>query len=93
MNLGKENYCLRGLLDKGLIKARTFRNSRNEIGICPLADAEGAAQIWLMRRLLRRKAAEFEASRRGLRVEEGGWRMSAHLTRQCAPNCTMSGCS
>lgn len=32
VSLGKTHYLLRGLLDKGLVKARNFRNSRNRLG-------------------------------------------------------------
>ena len=29
-SLGKTNYCVKALIDKGWVKARTFRNSRNK---------------------------------------------------------------
>ncbi len=32
VSLGKTHYLLRGLLDKGLVKMRNFRNSRNRAG-------------------------------------------------------------
>jgi hypothetical protein len=31
MSLGKANYCLKGLIDKGLVKVENFKNSRNKI--------------------------------------------------------------
>jgi hypothetical protein len=31
VSLGKANYLLRALLDKGLLKARNFRNSQNKL--------------------------------------------------------------
>ncbi len=30
ISLGKANYCLKALIDKGLIKARNFQNSKNK---------------------------------------------------------------
>jgi EPS-associated MarR family transcriptional regulator len=30
MSLGKTNYCLKGLVEKGWIKIQNFRNSRNK---------------------------------------------------------------
>ena len=30
-SLGKVNYCLNALIDKGLVKVRNFRNNRNKI--------------------------------------------------------------
>lgn len=31
VSLGKINYCLRALIDKGFVKARNFKNSNNKI--------------------------------------------------------------
>ena len=31
ISLGKVNYCLRALMDKGLVKAENFRASRNKL--------------------------------------------------------------
>ncbi len=31
VSLGKINYCLRALIDKGWVKARNFKNSNNKI--------------------------------------------------------------
>lgn len=30
ISLGKTNYCVRALVDKGMIKAKNFRNSKNK---------------------------------------------------------------
>ena len=32
VSLGRTNYCLRALIDKGLLKAANFRNSQNKRG-------------------------------------------------------------
>jgi EPS-associated MarR family transcriptional regulator len=31
ISLGKTNYCLRALIEKGLLKASNFRNSKNKL--------------------------------------------------------------
>ena len=31
VSLGKVNYCLRALVDKGWVKARNFKNSKNKL--------------------------------------------------------------
>ena len=31
ISLGKVNYCLKGLMEKGWVKARNFRNSKNKL--------------------------------------------------------------
>lgn len=41
VSLGKTNYCLRALLDKGWIKARNFRNSENKLQYAYLLTPSG----------------------------------------------------
>ncbi len=66
MSLGKANYCLKALIDKGLIKVRNFRNSQNKLAYAYLLTPKGiAAKTRLTARFLKRKIAEYEA----LRVE------------------------
>lgn len=61
VSLGKTHYLLRGLLDKGLVKARNFRNSRNRLGylyqLTP-AGIEHKARVTLD--YLHRRLAEYE---------------------------------
>ena len=62
VSLGKANYLLRALLDKGLLKARNFRNSQNKLAYAYLLTPSGIAQkAELTRGYLERKTAEFEA--------------------------------
>ena len=62
VSLGKANYLLRALLDKGLLKARNFRNSHNKLAYAYLLTPSGIAQkAELTRGYLERKTAEFEA--------------------------------
>lgn len=75
VSLGKTHYCLKALLDKGLVKALNFRNSRNKLGyVYQITPAGVAAKAQLTGRFLRRKMAEYEALRREieqLRLESG----------------------
>jgi len=61
VSLGKANYCLKALIDKGFIKARNFRNSNNKRAylykLTPTG-IEAKARISVM--FLRRKMQEYE---------------------------------
>jgi EPS-associated MarR family transcriptional regulator len=62
ISLGKANYCLKALIDKGLVKASNFRNSRNKLAYAYLLTPHGVeekARVTLG--FLRRKMAEYEA--------------------------------
>lgn len=75
VSLGLVNYCLRGLVEKGHIKVRNFRNSRNKLGYAYVLTPQGiAARVALTRRFLKRRVAEYEvlkAEIEGLRREIG----------------------
>jgi EPS-associated MarR family transcriptional regulator len=64
VSAGSVNYCLRALVDKGLVKVENFRTSKNRLGylykLTPHGIAEKAA---LTGRFLRRKMVEYEALR------------------------------
>lgn len=62
MSLGKANYCLKALVDKGLVKVRNFRNSQNKLAYAYLLTPKGVAtKTRLTGRFLKRKVAEYEA--------------------------------
>ena len=62
VSLGKANYLLHALLDKGLPKACNFRNSQNKLAYAYLLTPSGIAQkAELTRGYLERKTAEYEA--------------------------------
>jgi EPS-associated MarR family transcriptional regulator len=62
ISLGGENYCLRALASKGLVKIRNFRNSNNKMGCTYLLAPKGIAEkTALTARFLRRKMEEYEA--------------------------------
>jgi EPS-associated MarR family transcriptional regulator len=41
ISLGKVNYCLKALIDKGLLKASNFRNSNNKLAYMYLLTPSG----------------------------------------------------
>ncbi len=61
VSLGKTNYCLKALLDKGLIKAANFKNSKNKIAYRYLLTPKGLEQkSQLAMHFLKRKLAEYD---------------------------------
>lgn len=65
VSLGKTNYCIRALLDKGLIKMQNFRNSQNKMAYAYLLTPAGiAAKAELTASFLRIKLREYEVLRR-----------------------------
>ncbi|QJD30673.1 MarR family EPS-associated transcriptional regulator [Methylococcus geothermalis] len=64
ISLGKTNYLLKALLEKGLVKAGNFRRSDNKLGYLYLLTPQGIEQkLSLTRAYLARKEAEYEALR------------------------------
>ncbi|WP_368643561.1 MarR family EPS-associated transcriptional regulator [Castellaniella ginsengisoli] len=65
ISLGKTNYCVRALLDKGLIKMQNFRNSDNKLGYAYLLTPAGiAAKAELTHSFLKIKIREYENLKR-----------------------------
>ena len=61
VSVGKVNYCLRALVDKGWVKANNFRRSDNKLAYAYLLTPAGIeAKARLTRHFLRRKLAEFD---------------------------------
>ena len=64
MSLGKANYCLKALMEKGWVKARNFKNSRNKLAYSYLLTPSGIdAKARMTYGFLKRKMAEYEALR------------------------------
>lgn len=64
VSLGKTNYLLRALIEKGAIKSRNFRNSDNKLAYAYLLTPAGLARkAALTQRYLQRKSTEYEALR------------------------------
>jgi EPS-associated MarR family transcriptional regulator len=62
MSLGKANYLLRALLDKGFVKIQSFRRSSNKRGYAYLLTQEGVvAKAELTRSFLAAKLKEYDA--------------------------------
>ena len=56
------NYCLKALIEKGLVKVQNFNQSKNKLGYVYLLTPMGVAEKALLtERFLRRKIVEFEA--------------------------------
>lgn len=72
ISLGKTNYCMRALLDKGLIKMQNFRNSDNKLGYAYLLTPAGiAAKAELTRNFLKIKIQEYEILRQEIEQLQG----------------------
>lgn len=64
MSLGKANYLLGALLEKGFVKVQNFRGSSNKRAYVYLLTAEGvAAKAEMTRQFLARKIEEYDALR------------------------------
>ena len=61
VSLGKVNYCLKGLIDKGIIKARKFRNSDNKLTYAYLLTPSGIEEkSRITARYLKRRLKEYD---------------------------------
>jgi EPS-associated MarR family transcriptional regulator len=72
ISLGRLNYCLQALIEKGLIKANNFRNNANKRAYLYLLTPkvfEEKTRVTL--RFLRRKLDEYETLKRELEELEG----------------------
>ena len=64
MSLGGVNYCLRALIDKGIIKANNFSNNSNKLSYGYILTPKGIVEKGrLTRRFLERKMKEYESLR------------------------------
>ena len=61
VSLGKVNYCVRALVDKGWVKVRNFRNSDNKLAYAYVLTPKGINQKAVITvNFLKRKMAEYE---------------------------------
>jgi len=62
ISLGKVNYCLRALIEKGLLKANNFRNNRNKRAYAYFLTPKGMEEkTRITVQFLRLKVAEYES--------------------------------
>lgn len=60
LSLGKTNYCLRALVERGLIKVQNFRNSNNKLAYAYVLTPAGVmAKFRAAADFLRRKQGEY----------------------------------
>lgn len=72
VSLGRTNYVLRALVEKGLVKTRNFRRSGNKLGYAYLLTPHGLREkLRLARLFLARKEAEFEELRHTIALLKG----------------------
>jgi EPS-associated MarR family transcriptional regulator len=65
VSLGKANYCLQALVEKGWIKTSNFKNSNNKKAYMYLLTRRGIAEkARVTARFLQRKVNEYEALQR-----------------------------
>ena len=61
ISLGGVNYCVRALVDRGLVKMQNFHNSKNKLGYAYFLTPRGIAEkTALTARFLKRKMQEYE---------------------------------
>jgi len=64
ISLGKANYCLKALIDKGLVKAGNFKNSNNKSAYIYLLTPKGIEEkSRITLHYLKRKIDEYEKLR------------------------------
>ena len=62
ISLGKINYFLNALIDKGIIEAKNFKNSKNKLGYMYLLTPEGIRiKFQLIQQFLGWKTREYES--------------------------------
>lgn len=62
VSLGKANYCLRAVIERGWVKVRNFRNSDNKLAYAYFLTPHGVeAKAKVALRFLKHKMGEYEA--------------------------------
>ncbi len=79
VSLGKANFCLNALIEKGLLKATNFRNSQNKLAYMYLLTPSGVEEkSKITLRFLKSKMQEYELLKQELNVlvEETKYQLS-----------------
>ena len=83
ISLGKVNYCIKALIEKGLLKANNFRNSNNKLAYMYLLTPNGVEEKTnTTMRFLQYKMREYE----NLRNEIETLRQEAALINDAVPH-------
>ena len=62
ISLGRTNFCIQALIEKGLVKAKNFRNSKNKAGYAYLLTPSGIEEkVKITAYFLKRKVEEYES--------------------------------
>jgi len=62
VSVGKVNYCLRALIEKGWVKMRNFKRAANKFSYAYILTPKGIEEkVSVTARFLRRKIAEYNA--------------------------------
>ena len=65
ISLGKVNYCIKALIQKGWVKANNFKNNRNKAAYAYLLTPQGIEQkAKITVRYLKKKVQEYETLKR-----------------------------
>jgi EPS-associated MarR family transcriptional regulator len=61
ISLGKANFCLKALIEKGLVKAENFKSSTNKVGYLYLLTPKGIEEkVSLTQSFFKRKLKDYE---------------------------------
>ena len=72
-SLGKLNYCLKSLKDKGLIKLSNFKKNKNKLNYIYILTPKGISEkTKLTLNFMHRKALEYEELKKDLKEELNG---------------------
>ncbi|PWK53120.1 EPS-associated MarR family transcriptional regulator [Silicimonas algicola] len=62
LSLGGVNFCMKGLVERGMVKVRNFRKSGNKLAYAYFLTPQGASEkAALTRAFLERRMAEYQA--------------------------------
>jgi EPS-associated MarR family transcriptional regulator len=77
VSLGKTNYCLKALINKGLVKAKNFKNNANKRAYLYVLTPKGIeTKARVSVRFLKRKVEEYEVLK--LEIEQLKAEISTH---------------
>lgn len=69
VSLGKVNYLLKALIDKGIVEAKNFKNSKNKLGYIYNLTPEGIRiKLQLIQQFLEWKTDEYERLKEELEI-------------------------